>query len=109
VHRLTDDVFAEHRPERGAAVAATREACLTGAFQLYVEAHARRRHLLAKQNRAAVAERGEVAELVAGVGLRNRSGAGGQHIAGEDRGSRRTIERRRIESHHGGERPVERG
>ena len=42
---------------------------------------------LAEQHRAAVAElRREAAELVAGVGLRDRLGAFGQAVAGEQRG-----------------------
>ena len=66
-----------------------------GPFQLDVDAIAGWRDLLAEQDRAAVAERGEVAELVAGVRLRDRPRAFGQGIAGEDRGAFGTVERLR--------------
>ena len=83
VHRLADDVFPQHRPERGAPVTAAgirRRPC---PFQLNVDAIAGRRDLLAEQDRAAVAERGEVPELMTGVRLRDRPPAAGQRIAGE--------------------------
>ena len=57
-----------------------------------------RRDLLAEQDRAAIAEGREVAELVAGVRLRDRSPAFGQGIAGENRGAFGTLERLRLES-----------
>ena len=87
VHRLADDVFPQHRPERGAPVTPAREPRLPRPFQLDVQAIAGRRDLLAEQDRTAVAESGEVAELVAGVRLRDRPPAFGQGIAGEDRGA----------------------
>ena len=87
VHRLADDVFPQHRPERGAPVTAAGEPRLPCPFQLNVHAIAGRRDLLAEQDRAAVAEGGEVAELVAGVRLRDRPPAFGQGIAGENRGA----------------------
>ena len=87
VHRLADDVFPQHRPERGAPVAAAREPRLPCPFQLNVDAIAGRRDLLAEQDRTAIAEGGEVAELVTGVRLRDRPRAFGQGIAGENRGA----------------------
>ena len=57
-----------------------------------------RRDLLAEQDRAAVAETSEVAELMAGIGLRDRPRAWRQRVAGENRGSCRIIERRCIEA-----------
>ena len=78
VHRLADDVFPQHRPERGAPVTPAREPRLPRPFQLNVHAIAGWRDLLAKQDRTAIAEGGEVAELVAGVRLRDRSPAFGQ-------------------------------
>ncbi len=97
MHRLADDVFAQHRPERGAPVAAAREPRLPGPFQLHVEAIAGRRDLLAEQDRPAVAEDREVTELVAGVRLRDGPPAFGQGIAGEDRGAFGPLERFRVE------------
>ena len=72
-----------------------------------VHAIAARRDLLAEQDRTAIAEGREVAELVTGVGLRDRPPAFGQGIAGENRGAFRTLERLRLESKHGRKRPVE--
>ena len=108
VHRLADDVFPQHRPERGAPVTAAGEPRLPCPFQLNVQAIAGRRDLLAEQDRTAIAEGREVAELVAGVRLRDRSPAFGQGIAGENRGAFGTLERLRLESEHRRERPVER-
>ena len=47
VHGLADDVFAQHRPERGAAIAAAGKRRAAGALELDVEALAPRRDLLA--------------------------------------------------------------
>ena len=109
VHRLADDVFPQHRPERGAAVTPAGEPRLPCPFQLNVYAIAGWRDLLAKQDRAAIAEGSEVAELVAGVRLGDGSPAFGHHIARENRGAFGTLERLRLESEHGRERPVESG
>ena len=56
VHGLGDDVFAQHRPERGAAVAAARKRRRHGARQLDVFARAVAADNVAEQDRAAVAE-----------------------------------------------------
>ena len=108
VHRLADDVFPQHRPERGAPVTPAREPRLPRPFQLNVHAIAGWRDLLAQQDRTAIAEGGEVAELVAGVRLRDGSPAFGRGIARENRGAFGTLERLRLESEHRRERPVER-
>ena len=107
MHRLADDVFPQHRPERGAPVAAPRERRLAGAFQLDVEAFAGRRDLFAEQDRAAVAEGREVPVLVAGIRLRDRPRAGGQRVAGEDRRAVRAVERVGIEPSGERQRSVE--
>ena len=63
---------------------------------------------LAEQQRAAVAElRREAAELVARVGLRDRLGAFGHRVAGEERGAGRAVERGDVEAELLGERRVE--
>ena len=85
VHRLADDVFAEHRPERRQAIAIPRKRRPPGALQLDVEPRARGRKLLAEEDRPAVAEHREVAVLVARIGLGDRLGPRGQDLAGEDR------------------------
>ena len=108
MHRLADDVFAQHRPERGAPVTAAGERRLPRPFQLNVDAIAGGRDLLAEQDRAAIAEGREVAELVAGVRLRDRPRAVGHGIAREDRGAFGTVERLRLEPKPRRERPVER-
>ena len=63
-----------------------------------VHAIARRRDLLAEQDRTAIAQSGEVAELMTGVRLRDWSPTFGQGIAGEDRGAFGTLERLQLES-----------
>ena len=83
-HRLADDVFAQHRPKRGAAIAAARERRPSGALELDVEARAVGGDDLAQQDGAPVAElRHEMAELVAGIGGGERRRAVGHQIAGE--------------------------
>ena len=89
VHGLADHQLAQHRAERRAAVAAAGIRRRSRAFELHVHAAAVRGDLLAEQDGAAVAEAGEVAELMAGVGLRQRLRAVGQGVAGEDGGAGR--------------------
>ena len=85
MHRLADDVFAQHRAQRGTAVAAARERCRARALELDVAAHARDVDDLAQQYGTAVAQLGhEVAELVAGIGQRDRLRTFGHAIAGQD-------------------------
>ena len=108
VHRLADDVFPQHRPERGAPVTAPGEPRLSCPFQLDVHAIAGRRDLLTEQDRAAITERGEVTELVTSVRLRDRSSTFREHIAGKHRSAFRALERLRLESKPRRQRPVER-
>ena len=54
-HGLAHDVLAQHRSERGAAVAAARKGRRPGALELDVAAYAVAIHHLAEQNGAAVA------------------------------------------------------
>jgi hypothetical protein len=72
-------------PERGAAVAAAGEGRRPGALELDVAPDAVPPHHLAEQDGAPVAELGhEVAELVPGVGERDRLRAFGHAVAGKD-------------------------
>ena len=107
-HRLADDVFAQHRTERGAAIAAARKRRRARALELDVAADAVGVDDFAEQDGAAVAElRHEMAELVAGIGHRDRVGAVGQPFAGEDFGAFRARQQLRIEPEMDGERPVQ--
>ena len=107
-HRLADDVFAQHGPERGAAVAAARERGRARALELDVAADAVAVDDLAEQDGAAVAElRHEVAELVAGIGHGDRLGAIGEALSGEDFRPFRALQHVGIEPEMDGQRPVE--
>src|SRR6185437_15071187 len=84
-HRFADDVFAQDRPQRGAAIAAAGEGGGTRALELDVATDAVLVDDLAKQDGAAVAELGhKMPELMAGIGHRDRLGTVGQPLAGED-------------------------
>ena len=86
VHRLADEIFAQHRPQRRAPVAAPRERRSARALQLDVAPLAVAVQDLAEQDGAAVAELGnEIAELMPGVGHRDRLGARRDEVAGKHR------------------------
>ncbi len=86
VHRLADHVLAQHRPERGASVAASGERRPPGPLEVEVESCAVAADDLAEQQRPSVAEPWRVAaELMAGVRLRHGGDARGRVVAGEDR------------------------
>ena len=98
VHRLADHVLAQHRPDGRLAVAAARERRAPRALQVQVAAAAVDVDDLAEQQRAAVAQpRRVAAELVAGVGLRDRRRALGRRRCrpGRRRRRRRAAPRRR--------------
>ena len=97
VHRLADDVLAQHRPERRAAVAASRVARLARTLELDVDARTAWRDLLAEHDRAPVAEHGEVPVLVPCVGLRDRRRACRHRLPAEDRGEFADTRTREIE------------
>ena len=104
-HGLADDVFAQHRSERGAAVAAARKRRRAGALELDVAADAVRVDDFAEQNGAAIAQLGhKMPELVAGIGHRDRVGALRDALAGENLGAFRAIEQVRIEPQLDGQR-----
>ena len=105
MHAFAHDVFAEHRPDRGAAVAAAGVAGAARALELNVVPPAVRPDLLTEQNGPAVAEVRKVTELVAGIGLRDRLGPGRDFVAGKDAGSM-IAQDRRIEAKLGGQRLV---
>ena len=107
-HRLADDVFAQHRTKRGAAIAAARKRRRARSLELDVAADAVGVDHLAEQDGAAVAElRHEMTELVAGIGHRDRVGAVGDPLAGENFGALRALQPIRIEAEMDRERPVQ--
>src|SRR6202035_3956566 len=68
-HGLADEIFAQHRAERSAPVAAARIGGSTGTLQLNLAPGARAIPRLPQQNGPAVAElRDEVSELMTGIG-----------------------------------------
>ena len=84
-HCLTDDVFAQHRTERGAPVRAPREGRSPGTLELDIAPQAVPAHDLAEQDRAPVAElRDKVAELVTGIGERDWRRTFGHAVPGQD-------------------------
>ncbi|GCC47720.1 hypothetical protein chiPu_0031879, partial [Chiloscyllium punctatum] len=107
-HRLADDVFAQDRTERGAAIAAARERCWATSLELDVAAEAALVDDFAEQDGAAVAELGnKVPELVAGIGHGDRVGPLGQPLAGEDFGALRCCQQVRIQPELDRQRPVQ--
>ncbi len=81
-----DDVFAQHRPQRRAPVAAPRKRRGARALQLDVAPLPVAPDHLAQQDGAPVAQaRREMAELVAGIGQGDRLGTLGHRIAGQHR------------------------
>ena len=108
VHRLADDVLAQHRAHRGPAVAAAGERRAPGPLQVQVTPVAVAVDDLAEQQRPAVAQARLVhAELVARVGLRDRRDPVRQPVAGQQRhpGGRRQL--RGVETELAGELRVE--
>ncbi len=107
-HRLADDIFAQHGAERGATVAAARERRRTRALELDVAAHAIPVDDLAEQDGPAVAElRHEMPELVPGIGHRDRLGADGNRLAGQDLGPFGGVQQLGVETEMHGQRPVQ--
>ncbi len=103
VHRFAQDVFAQDRTHRRLAITAPGEGGAAGAFELDVAALAARIDYFAEQESAAVAElRHEVAELMAGVGLGQRLGAGGNVVTGKDLGADGGIKGVRVEAQFAG-------
>src|SRR6266404_2828677 len=106
LHRLADDVFAQDRTERRAAVAAAGKRRGAGPLELDVATDAIRVDHLAEQDGAAVAElRNEMTELVPGISHSNRVRAVGNAFSSENLGSLRAGEPIRIEAEMDREQP----
>jgi integrase len=98
LHRLADDVLAQHRAHRGLAVSAPGERGAPGPLEMKVAAAPLYIGHLAEQQRAAVPEAGRVnAELVAGVGLGDRRDPL-RGLPGQQRDARRLPQLRRIDA-----------
>ena len=109
VHRLADDVLAQHRTDRGQTVAAAGERRAPGALEVEVAERAVGVHELAEQERAPVAEtRDEPAELVPGVGLRHRGRTLGDVGADQQPQALGAAQPGGVEAQLGGQRLVER-
>ncbi len=82
MHRLAEDVLAQHRADRGQAVPAAGERRASRALEVEVAKVAVGIGELPEEQRAPIAEtRDEPAELVSGVGLRHRRGTAGYQTA----------------------------
>src|SRR4051794_1733653 len=84
VHRFTDDILPEHRPQCCLTIAAPGVGSPPRALELNVYPLPRRQNMLAQQDSAAITQHREVAELVARVGLRDGLGAGGKDLPREE-------------------------
>ena len=88
MHRLADQVFAQHRPNPSAAIAHTGIGSRPGTFELNVTALALAVDDLTQQDCTAIAKlRVEVAELMPGVKLRQGGRPCGHRIAAENLGA----------------------
>ena len=86
MHRFADEIFAQDRPQRGAAVSAPRKRRPARALQLDVAPLAATVQDLAEEDRAAIAKlRNETPELMPGVGHRDRLCARRRDVAGKHR------------------------
>ena len=87
MHRFTHDIFAQHRPQRRLAIAATRIGCPARALQLDVTPVAKAVDYLTDEKRPPVTQlRGKTAKLVAGIDLCQRVCTLRHRISGEDFG-----------------------
>ncbi len=108
IHGFADQIFAQDRAERGAAVAAAREGRRAGAFELDVAAQAALVHDFAEQDRPPIAQsRDELAELMARIGRGDGIGAIGNALAGQHLDAVLRRERGRIEPKMQGKRVIE--
>ena len=80
VHRLANQILAQHRAERRAPVTAPRIRRRPRPFELHIPALTPRRDLLTQQNRPPIPERREVSVLVSRISLRERHRTRRQHV-----------------------------
>ena len=105
MHRFANEIFAQDRPQCGAAVSAPRERRSSRALQLDIAPLAVAVQNLAKEDCAAVAKlRNEIAELMPGVGHRDRLCARRHDVAGKHGRQLVRFEPSRIDRQFRGER-----
>jgi hypothetical protein len=86
MHRFAHEIFAQDRPQCRAAVSAPRERRSARALQLDIAPFAVVVQDLAEEDCAAIAKlRNEIAELMPGIGHRDRLGARRRNVAGKQR------------------------
>ncbi len=83
MHGFADQVLPEHGAHGGTAVTAPGKGGASGALELDIHPGAIGQDLFAEQDGAAIAQHGQIAELVTGVGLGNGVTARDQGIAAE--------------------------
>ena len=109
MHRLADDVFAQHRTHCRQPVTAARERSATRTFEVNVAQPPVGVGEFAEQQRATVAQPRDVsAELVPGVNLRDRRGTVGDVVADQEAHPVGTAQPCRVEAQLAGQRCVER-
>ena len=86
MHRFANEIFAQGRPQCGAAIAPPGERRSARALQLDIAPLAVAVHDLAKEDCAAIAKlRNEIAELMPGIGHRDRLGTRRNDVAAKYR------------------------
>ncbi len=108
VHRLADDVLAQHRADGRQPVAAAGKRGAARAFEVNVAEPAVSVDELAEQQRATIAQPRDIAaELVPGIGLCDGRGAVGNVVADQESQSIGTVQPGRVESQLAGQWRVE--
>ncbi len=108
MHRLAEDVFAQHRPDRGQTITAACERGPTRALQVEVAEVAARIGQLTEQQRTPIAQaRVEPSELMTRVGLCHRRGTGGDEGADQQAQTLGAAQGLRVEPQLGCQRFVE--
>ena len=108
VHRLADEILAQHRPERSATVAPARKRRRARTLELDVAAAPVAINDFPEQNGTPIAElRYELPELVPGIGCRERFRPRGNTLPREDRDPLRAFKSLGIETEIDGERPIQ--
>ena len=92
MHGFANDVFPQHRTQSRAPISSARKRRSSRSLELNVESSTIRGEVLPEEDRPAVAQHSEVAELVTGISLSNRGRAIGNRISRKNRRSLAAIE-----------------